>query len=175
MKSLWSAPLPFIVIGLWLAMVGAYQLGIFVHGKLSSRADESSSGSADEGFILSGVLGLLALLMAFAFSMSLNRFEDRRELMVREANAITSFSLMAETARQPYSLEVRAKLKPYAAERLAFSTARKASERGRLIKSAAGLREELKRAVRGAIQAHQGSPTAVALGQAFNAVDDAAA
>src|SRR5258708_1862326 len=156
-------------------MLAAYELGIFAHGRLQNRADDSIGGSADEGFILSGMLGLLALLMAFTFSMSLNRFENRRELMLREANAISSFSLMTEAAQQPYSLELQMRLKLYAVERLAVSNASGENEKTKAMSVAAALRAPLQRAVRVAMQAHQGSPTAVALGQSYNAMDDAAA
>ena len=50
------------------------------------------------------VLGLLALVLAFTLSHALSRYEDRRSLVVEEANAIGStahLALMLPTQAQP--------------------------------------------------------------------------
>ena len=171
---IWALPLLAIIVLLFAGMVGAYELGLRAHNRLRKRADDKRSGSSDEGFILSGVLGLLALLMAFAFSMSVNRYENRRELMMAEANAISSFDLMAGVAREPFAGQLRAGLKPYAVARLAASTS-EGPERDRALGQAAAARDAVEARVREAMLAHQGTPAAVALGQAYDAMSDAAA
>lgn len=45
--------------------------------------------------VQAGVLGLAGLLLGFSFSMSLSRFEERRALVVQEANAIGTTQLRA--------------------------------------------------------------------------------
>lgn len=83
-----AAPL-WIVGGLLLAALGlVYEGGLRFHGRLRNKADAPGSDSGDESYILSGVFGLLALFMAFAFSLALDRYEERRALVVSEANAI---------------------------------------------------------------------------------------
>jgi len=170
---IWALPLIAVIVLLFAAMIGAYELGLRAHNRLRKQADDKRSGSSDEGFILSGVLGLLALLMAFAFSMSVNRYENRRELMMAEANAISSFDLMAGVAREPFAGQLRAGLRPYAAARLAVSTS-EGPERDRALSQAATARDAVEGKVREAMLAHQGTPAAVAIGQAYDTLSDAA-
>lgn len=70
------------------------------------------------GFLLSGVLGLLALLLAFAFSLALERHEQRRNLVVAEANALGSFSQRLALLPDAPRDAIGAQLKRYAALRL---------------------------------------------------------
>jgi hypothetical protein len=59
----------------------------------------------DIGTLTGAALGLLALLLAFSFSLALSRYDARRTLVLEEANAIGStanFALMLpEPARKP--------------------------------------------------------------------------
>ena len=83
-----EAPLWLTGIMLFASMVVAYEAGLRLHARLRSRADAPGSESSDESYVLSGVFGLLALLMAFSFSLALDRYEERRALVTNEANAI---------------------------------------------------------------------------------------
>ncbi len=69
-------------LGLLAAMTALWRIGVVLH----QRAD--SSQTTGESYVLSGAFGLLALLMAFAFSLAIGRYETRRLLVVEEANAI---------------------------------------------------------------------------------------
>ena len=59
-----EAPLWLTGIMLFASMVVAYEAGLRLHARLRSRADAPGSESSDESYVLSGVFGLLALLMA---------------------------------------------------------------------------------------------------------------
>ncbi|HEY4030547.1 MAG TPA: hypothetical protein VGM25_09410 [Caulobacteraceae bacterium] len=72
-------------------------------------------------FLLSAVLGLLALLLGFTFSLSLSRYEARRALVVQEANAIDTAWLRTQLLDEPYRGEASGLLKQYADARLAWS------------------------------------------------------
>jgi len=72
-------------------------------------------------FLLSAVLGLLALLVGFTFSMSLSRYDERRALVVQEANAIGRSWLTAQLLDEPYRGELSGLLKQYADVRLVWS------------------------------------------------------
>jgi hypothetical protein len=175
MSSVWDLPILVVGLALLAGMLGAYELGIRAHNRLRPSADNKKSGSSDEGFILSGVLGLLALLMAFSFSMAVNRYENRRDLMLAEANAISSFDLMAGVVKEPLSDQLRLELKPYAAARLIASTSTGEGERSTARRRAGQELASLEDVVRQAMRAHEGSPAAVAIGNAFDAMSDAAA
>jgi len=66
----------------------------------------------DIGTLTGAALGLLALLLAFSFSLALSRYDARRTLVLEEANAIGStanFALMLpEPARKPIHKMLRA-------------------------------------------------------------------
>ncbi len=53
----------------------------------------------------SAMLGLLALMLAFTFSMALTRFEARRDAVLTEANAIGTTALRARLLPEPQRSE----------------------------------------------------------------------
>ncbi|QMW22619.1 bestrophin-like domain [Sandaracinobacteroides saxicola] len=77
-----ALPLGATAVLLFVGLMLAFGAGRLIVGR---TADHDSD---DEGFILSAALGLLALLIGFTFSLSLSRYEERRDLVRAEANAI---------------------------------------------------------------------------------------
>jgi len=61
----------------------------------------------------SAMLGLLALMLAFTFSMALSRFEARRDAVLNEANAIGTTALRARLLPDPYRSETLKLLREY--------------------------------------------------------------
>lgn len=51
----------------------------------------ASANSTENGYMVSAILGLLALLIGFTFSLALNRFEARQALVQQEAVALGTF------------------------------------------------------------------------------------
>lgn len=80
--------------------VGAASLGAWY----GIRSHRRGARQEDLGMLAGAALGLLALLLAFSFSLAVERFDSRRTMVLEEANAIGSaanFALMLpETARQ---------------------------------------------------------------------------
>lgn len=74
----------------------------------------------DLGSISSTLLGLLALILAFTFSMANSRFDTRRELAIQEANAIGTVFLRTEFFPDSVQKELKSNLKMYVEERIAF-------------------------------------------------------
>jgi hypothetical protein len=64
------------------------------------------------------VLGMLALMIGFTFSMALTRFENRRDAVLNEANAIGTTALRARMLPQPHRTEVLKLLREYVKIRL---------------------------------------------------------
>jgi hypothetical protein len=81
-------------------IAGAAELGARFRRRSPVIADEASIGT-----LVGAALGLLALLLAFSFSLVLSRFEARSDRVLEEANAIRSvanFALMLpEQAQEP--------------------------------------------------------------------------
>ncbi len=174
LDGFWSWSLVVLVPLLLAAMVAAHELGMRLHRRLSATSGESDAASSDEGFILSGVLGLLALLMGFSFSMALNRLEDRRDLMLQETSAVGYLAMLAEGLPQEPADALKADLARYAAARLTAAELADGAARIAAENKAAALREPLAAKVRAVLKQGQPGPHAVALAAAFDAVEDTA-
>jgi hypothetical protein len=79
-----------LFIVLLLATEGGYRLGLFF--TKSTVEATKNHNSAIQG----SMLGVLALLLGFTFSLSLQRFDSRSEAVVTEANAIGTTILRAD-------------------------------------------------------------------------------
>lgn len=78
---------------LLILFYGSVELGAFL-GKRSSNA-ASKEVESHVATIEAALLGLLALLLGFGFSMAMTRFESRRAVVVSEANDIGTAYLRA--------------------------------------------------------------------------------
>jgi hypothetical protein len=112
-----EAPLWALLLVLFLVMGLARECGAWLRRR-EGRVPRKEGGATDEGYILSAVLGLLALLVAFSFGMALNRYEARRELVVTEANALATAYLRTGMLDDPARL--RRLMLQYAQARLVY-------------------------------------------------------
>lgn len=100
-----------IVIALFIAMVLAMEIGFRIG---IWRKDSASKASRVHiNAIQASVLGILALLLGFTFSLSLQRYDRRSDAVVDEANAIRATYLRAQLIAGPFQEEVRALLRDY--------------------------------------------------------------
>lgn len=102
-----------VLLGLMLlAVEGGVRIGRGSTGRLGTHQLEQI------GTIQTSLLGMLALLLGFTFSMALGRFDTRSDAVVDEANAIGTTwlrtSLLGGEARE----EARALLRAYATVRI---------------------------------------------------------
>lgn len=70
------------------------------------------------------VLGLLGLLLGFSLSMAVSRWDDRRNIIIQEANAIGTLSLRAGLIEEPLRAQLRGALHTYTQARIALGGAR---------------------------------------------------
>lgn len=104
-----------VVIGLLLLAIElGYRLGDKVPPGLADGA------KAPVLAISGATLGLLALLLGFTFSMSLNRFEKRKLLVLQEANAIGTCYLRSMLLPEPDRSAVAGLFGSYVDARLDF-------------------------------------------------------
>lgn len=109
-----------VLLGL---MVGAAFLGRHLRGWHRRRFGEEVDSKGQEEIILSAVLGLLALLLGFTFSLAVDRYEARRRLVVDEANAIGTVYLRAQLLEEPHRLRMSRLLVQYTDNRIALAKA----------------------------------------------------
>jgi hypothetical protein len=74
--------------------------------------------------MLGATLGLWAFLLAFVVGMATTRFEERRSLVVQEANSIGTTFLRAGFLPEPYASRSRELLREYAVSRVRFNRIR---------------------------------------------------
>jgi hypothetical protein len=112
-----EAPLWSILLLLLLLMGASREVAAWARRR-EGRVARAEGGASDEGYILTSVLGLLALLVAFSFGMALSSYEARRQLVVTEANAIGTAYLRTAVLDDPAAL--RRLMLHYAQARLEY-------------------------------------------------------
>lgn len=125
----WLSNLSIIATGIvtLAVLLVAAVIGQFIRRAQARRTRdedrESDPSVAQEGYLLSSALGLLGLLLAFTFSMVINRYETRRELVTKEANAIGTSYLRAQMLDEPHRSRLSGLLLAYTENRIKLATA----------------------------------------------------
>ena len=104
-----------IALSLIAGVVVAHELGFWL-GSLIRWAD----GPLDRQIALvrTSTAALVAFLIGFAFSGAASRFIDRLDIVVKEANALGTAYLRADTLAEPQRGELKAAIKEYTADRV---------------------------------------------------------
>lgn len=102
-----------LLVALVLAIEIGYRIGRYVGN------DASDATKAQINAIQASLLGVLALLLGFTFSLSLQRFDSRSQAVVAEANAIGTALLRAELLPDSVSQRSRSGLGDYVDLRIA--------------------------------------------------------
>lgn len=105
---------------LFVSMLAATELGY----RLGFRRKTAAKSGAREHInaIQGSILGILALLLGFTFSLSLQRFDSRSDAVVEEANAIGTTYLRSDLLPLAVRSEVQALLREYVDLRVQAST-----------------------------------------------------
>lgn len=113
-----EAPLLLASLVLFIAMLLARELGAYASNLAVRRHQGKPDTKGDANVLLSVALGLLSLLIGFAFSLSLSRFDHRRELVVAEASALSTAAQRVQLLDNPARDELANQLRDYAAARV---------------------------------------------------------
>lgn len=111
MTALYSVPSVLAACLLLCLLLVTIEIGHKV-GRVRAKASTEASREHINS-MQSAILGLLALLLAFAFSLSLQRFDSRSEAVVDEANAIGTAFLRADLLPPPLHVEARQAIATY--------------------------------------------------------------
>ncbi len=104
-----------IALGLIAGVVAAHEIGFWL-GSLTRSADEPFDQQI--ALVRTSTAALVAFLIGFAFSGAASRFIDRADIIVKEANALGTAYLRADTIAEPQRSELKAALKEYTADRV---------------------------------------------------------
>ena len=85
---------------------------------LRRLAEERSAAMVGLSAVEGAVFALMGLLLAFTLSGAIQRFDERRTLMLHEANAVSTAYERLNMLDEPARSDLKAKLKIYLAERL---------------------------------------------------------
>ena len=108
--------------------------------RIRSDRDRQNTGAGlasdgQEGYVVSGVLGLLALMLGFTLAMAVDRFEQRRVLVLEEANAIGTTYLRSQLLEEPHRSRLSQLLIDYTDNRIVLATASRDDAPGLLAKN----------------------------------------
>ncbi len=106
----------FVIISVLL--LGAAEAGFLFGLRLYRAKDEPRK--AQIGAVQAAILGLLALLLGFTFSLAEGRYEARRELVIQEVNAIGTTYLRAALLPEAHRQDVENLLRRYVDARIDF-------------------------------------------------------
>lgn len=133
----WLVIPPLWVVGLLFlcALTIAVALGYAGQTRLQRMADAGSEPPHGGAHLLSAVLGLMALLLGFSFSMAMDRYDTRRQLVVQEANALGTTWLRIQLLDEPDRTVMSDLMRRYVDARLTWSnsTAERPPEAGALV------------------------------------------
>jgi hypothetical protein len=86
---------------------------------------------------------LVAFLIGFAFSGAASRFIDRLDIIVKEANALGTAYLRADTIAEPQRSELKAALKEYTADRIQLLSGERRDQIEALLAKVGGLHQRM--------------------------------
>lgn len=106
-----------VVLGILVGTIGTLEFGRRIGVRRMARDPEGAQ--AGSGVIDGAVFGLLALLIAFTFSGAATRFDNRRAMIVEEANSIGTAWLRLDLLPPAAQPALREKFRQYLDARLA--------------------------------------------------------
>ena len=108
-----------LVTMLFIAILLFYELGFRI-GKNKQEATDKEIKEQTSA-IQAGILGLLALLLGFTFNMALQRFDNRSQAEIKEANAIGTAMLRTKLLPAPFDTSAAQLMEQYIDLRLLIS------------------------------------------------------
>jgi len=117
-----TIPLWLLTVLIFTALSAAREAGHLL-SKRRKGSPVTGDAEAGDGFAMTSILGLLALLIAFSFSLSLQRYDARRELVISEANALGTTWLRTGLLDEADRTRLQALLREYVDIRGEFGVA----------------------------------------------------
>jgi hypothetical protein len=125
---------------LTFAVEVGYRTGLFVKRK-GLIPEDSGTGA---GFMLGGMLALLAFFLGIALSISSSQYQERQALVLAEANAIGSAWLIAGAQADNTGADIRRLLETYTKVRIsAIEGVRTSKDKLRIVQRTGALQNEI--------------------------------
>ncbi len=95
------------------SMLAAWRIGCWIGQRMRTREGEWAGSKFDDASV-----AVLGLLLAFTFSTSIGKFDQRRLMLVADSNAIGDFYTCASLLKEPVRTKLQAVIRDYAKVRL---------------------------------------------------------
>ena len=129
-----------VVLALVAGVVATHEIGFWL-GSLTRSADESFDQQV--ALVRTLTAALVAFLIGFAFSGAASRFIDRLDIIVKEANALGTAYLRADTIAEPQRGELKAAIREYTADRVTMLSRDGRDQIEPLLAKVSGLHERM--------------------------------
>jgi hypothetical protein len=129
-----------IAAGLIAGVAAAHELGYRL-GSLIRSADEPFDRQV--ALVRASTAAVVAFLIGFAFSGAASRFIERLDIIVKEANALGTAYLRADTIAEPQRGELKAALREYTADRVQLLSGEKRDQIEPLLAKVSSLHERM--------------------------------
>jgi hypothetical protein len=110
-NSIWFSAILFVAL---------IATAFIAHRVAKARGRDSEKAAQSFGMVTASVFALLGLLIAFTFSGAYSRYETRRNLIIEEANAISTAYMRLDLLPAAAQTSLRAEFKRYVQNREAF-------------------------------------------------------
>ncbi len=107
-------------VGICVAIMIAGAIGYLGARRLAAKPGPDD---APFGILQAAAFGMVGLLLGFSFSLAVARFDQRRQITVREANAIGTTILRTDLLRPPVAQQMRELLRKYVEARIEYAAA----------------------------------------------------
>jgi hypothetical protein len=157
-------------ISLLVMLVGLFAVNEVCYRLAARRSVPSVEARRSQlDLVVASLLALLALLLAFSFDIAQDRFGKRKELLLDEANAISTTYLRADMLPAPQGERIQGLLRQYIDERANISTP---DDLERALTQSTDLHIKLWREATEVARANLGSPIVALFVKSLNEVID---
>lgn len=131
-----------VFFGLTIALVmGAIEVGRVFGGRVYRRSKDEKEPTAST--FVGTVLGLVAFILAFTFGIVTNRYDDRKALVLEEANAIGTAYLRADFLLDTERSKAKALFREYLDTRIEVVQSFDMARTEKLLMDSAHIQQEL--------------------------------
>jgi len=111
-----SLPIAWFYIGITIIMLAFFEVGY--HFGLHAQTRQDKEAPTSLGPMVGGLLGMLAFVLAFTFSMASSQHDLRKHNVLEEANSIGTAYLRTDLLDKQYGIEAKSLLREYVDIRL---------------------------------------------------------
>ena len=109
-------PLSLFFVGTCLLVLAFWEAGYQFGHRWRTKGITENEGLVST--MVSIIVGLVAFLLAFSFNMASGRFQERRDVLIADVNAIGTTYLRADTIAEPERSKIKELLREYVDNRI---------------------------------------------------------